>query len=185
MQKNTDSTLVLEFTSNWVGPPNLYIISKTAGLHNVFTYRSIAENRFGPIYLPSGIKAEMRSGSNRRIYSTTPSINEFFQPYPMKDKDVRILWSKMNAHKPWLLTDDSTNGEGCPTRKTEITKNGDTIVYDGRMYDGGGIRLYLITKDKVRFLDYYAPDYYEKECPGRKDRIAILTIGSLFSQNIL
>jgi hypothetical protein len=70
----------------------------------------------------------------------------------------------------WLM------GPGCPPIESK-----DGTIRDTNIYDGGGIKLYLITKDAIKILDYYAPDYYEETCPGRADRIAVLNIAKLFN----
>jgi len=66
-------------------------------------------------------------------------------------------------------------GMTAPHKNTEI---GYPVISDG-----GGIRLSLITNTGMRFLYFYAPEYFEKNCPGRPGRIAINQISKLFQSN--
>jgi hypothetical protein len=43
------------------------------------------------------------------------------------------------------------------------------------------LRRVLITKNATKRLDFYAPYIYEKQCPGRKGRVAIIKIATLFT----
>lgn len=184
LQQYTDSTMVLEYTSNWIGPPSLYILSKKNDTLNAYTYRNIFLDRKIRGEMIPGIRREMNPDDAYKIMITKPDINEFFHFYPIEKKAIHKFWAKLHKIAPWSLTDDSVNGFGCPPRKPEITKAGDTIFRDENIYDGGGMRLYLITKEQIKMLDYYAPDFYIRICPGRKDREGILKIGKIFKEYI-
>lgn len=42
------------------------------------------------------------------------------------------------------------------------------------------ITVSLITKNEIKKISFYAPEFYEKECPGRKGRIEIIKIQAYF-----
>ena len=74
---------------------------------------------------------------------------------------------------PWQLLDDKAEGRGCP-----VMENGDRH----EVYDGDGYKMMLITKNEIRILDFYAPSFYEKYCPGREGRRAMIKIVKLFKE---
>ena len=49
--------------------------------------------------------------------------------------------------------------------------------------DGGDVHLYLLTKNEIKQLHFYAPDYYNEKCPGRKGRTTLLELMRLFDSN--
>jgi hypothetical protein len=186
LQKLSDSTIFYEASSNWAGAANYYILSKKSDTVNAFTYRDLAANHGGDII--RGLKQQMLKPHPYKIMFTIPAINQYFNFHPLPKDQVSKLWKQMLALNPWSIGDDAVNGIGCPraAMMKKIRKDGKscTIEYTG-IYDGGELRIYLITKGNIKVLNYYAPDYYETFCPGRTDRIAALKIESLFKKHIL
>jgi len=70
----------------------------------------------------------------------------------------------------WNIVDDSVDGIGCPDGKGGNVNN---------LADGGEINLYLITKEKIKELQFYAPGFYEEQCPGRTGRRVILKLDKI------
>jgi hypothetical protein len=176
MQANSDSTIVLEYTGNWLVAPNLLLLSRKSDTINAYTYRDLSFPSAYQKPMPSKIGRELLK---KGIWTVPVSVNAYFKPKDLDPKIVTRFWAEVASLNPWLLTDDATQGQGCPPVKSK-----DGIVRDTNIYDGGGIRLYLITSSAIKILDYNAPGYYEESCPGRADRIALLKIEKLFKSYI-
>jgi len=186
LQKLSDSTILYEARGNWAGVANYYILSKKSDTVNAFNYRDLAtDNQSGII---PGIRKQMLKPDPYKIMFTKPAINQYFNFHPLPRDQVFKLWKEMLALNPWSIGDDATNGIGCPQEAMmkKIKKDGKSYIIEyTQIYDGGELRIYLITKGNIKVLNYYAPEYYEKFCPGRADRIAALKIQSLFRKHIL
>lgn len=107
-------------------------------------------------------------------------VNKFFNPYALKPHVTQAFWSALMEYHLWEIKDDQVEGEGC------INKLGlhGYSVQDRNIYDGGSIQLSLITKDCVKVLDFYAPAFYEAQCPGRAGRKSVLAVAELFEKYI-
>lgn len=166
MQLHADTTFMLELPSGWVEPPHYRLFSKkgdtvTAYIYEVFYKKGIP--------MPRSIRNKLSkvNGYNPR---DTVDVNKFFRPVPMRSRYQGKLWPILMEEQPWSILDDKIEGTGCP-------KSGKT---DHLIYDGGTINLYLITAKEIKLLSFYAPDFYEQHCPGRKGRKFILKIKDIF-----
>lgn len=177
MQANADSTIVLEFTTNWIHYPQYFLLSKKGDTLTCYVYKSNTKLNSSLSPAPKKIRQQIIK-NNSKIFSEPVDINLYFNIYKMTSVQVKAFWDEVAALKPWTLKDDSTEGKGCPAAPHKNTEIEDPVIYDG-----GGIRLSLITNTGIRFLEFYAPDYYEKNCPGRPGRIAINHISKLFQSN--
>jgi len=173
LQQVSDTTIVFQYTTNWIGPSAFYayFISKKGDRLKLHAYRDFV--RSGS---PDSVSNKQQLGPRNEIILVPESRNRYFNPLPVSPAQLKLLWSNLMAQKPWLIRDDKVDGEGCP-EKLRITKNS---IEDLNIYDGGGIQFMLITKNQIKALDFHAPDFYEKQCPGRVGRIAILKISALF-----
>ncbi|MFD2288646.1 hypothetical protein GJU39_11165 [Pedobacter petrophilus] len=168
LQKNADSTILFEYDKSWGDPPEYFILSKSGDTLTTYFYKSFYKSK---INMPRAIRDSLYK-INKYYESKNIGINRFFIPKYLSDNDLLVFWQSLLKQKPWQINDDLIDGESCPN-----AKNG----YDKNIYDGGGISLYLVTKNNIKRLYFYAPRYYEKEvCPGRKGRQAILEIENLF-----
>lgn len=171
LKKNADTTFILKYESNWLHAPEYFIISKKGDTISSYTYRS------GPkidkrITLPRNIAYKLHQRNSLDIVHTPVDINFYFNPKYLHQDTLMQFWTSIMKLSPWKITDDSVDGEGCPL----INGNKKHIS------DGGGIMLDLITKNGIKNLYFYAPDFFEKEgCPGRPGRKSILGISKLFS----
>ena len=172
MQANADSTLVFEFTTNWFSTPAYYLLSKQGSNISTYTYKNFV-NMKSLSGLPKEIAAALIK-NQVKIIDEPVDINVYFNPYTIPNTKKQKFWNDVAILKPWTLKDDAVEGTGCPP-----TKVGSTYTIS----DGGGIQLYLITKDQIKILDFYAPEYYEKHSPGRPGRAAINKISKLFVTN--
>jgi len=171
LQKNADTTILLERINYRINRSIYFMISKVGDTISIYQYQQLKEID-KRIMLPKAIAYKLYK-RNRLNYINEPvDINIYFNPiYLNKDSSI-FFWQSLLKQEPWRINDDSVDGESCPD-----AKNG----YDKNVYDGGGINLYLITKNNIKRLYFYAPQYYEKEvCPGRKGRQAIIKIENLF-----
>lgn len=109
---------------------------------------------------------------NEIPYEQIGGINKDFNAVATTDQEAIRFWDAIAKHNPWAIADDKVDGEGCPQNH----KNAWNVIYDG-----GGIQLILITKNQIKKLDFYAPAFYDKNCPGRKGRKAILKIQKIFA----
>jgi len=171
LQENADSTILFERINYRINRPEYFIVSKVGDTVSIYNYQPLKEID-KKILLPKtlGYKLYKR---NRLDYINAPvDINIYFNPIYLDKDNSNLLWKSLLAQKPWEINDDSIDGESCPN-----AKNG----YDKNIYDGGGISLYLVTKNNIKRLYFYAPRYYEKEvCPGRKGRQAIIEVENIF-----
>lgn len=173
LQQDSDTTIVFQYTTNWIGPSAFYahFLSKKGDRLQLYAYRDFI--RGGS---PDSVSNKQQLGPRNEIILVPESRNRYLNPLRVSPAQLELLWSNLMAQKPWQIRDDKVDGEGCP-EKLRITKNS---IEDLNIYDGGGIKCMLITKDQIKALDFYAPDFYEKQCPGRAGRIAILKISALF-----
>ena len=167
-QNNADTTLIFSYESNFADLPTYFILSKKGDTINLFKYDSGFNKK---LKMPSRIRDSLYK--ILRIHeSFNIGINRFFTSVNIEHENASKFWSKISLLKPYQIKDDTTDGEGCP-------KTNDN--YDKNIYDGGGISLYLINKNAIRRLYFYAPKYYENEvCPGTEGRKCILKVEELF-----
>lgn len=170
LKANMDSTIILQFNSNWIHSPEYFILSKKGDTLTAFKYQTLPayDNR---IVMPKSVASKLRKNRITQIFSTPIDINQYFNPQFIDPDSIRKLWNNLSSLHPWQMKDDAKDGLGCP-----LEKGKDPI----QIYDGGGITLFLITKDDIKKLSFYAPGFYEKECPGRKGRQDILKIEQYF-----
>lgn len=174
MQANADTTIVVELVTNWVSiAPDVYLLSKKGDTLTCYTYRDLVYQRYGGILIPTTVRRAMRKIHERRILTVPMDVNEFFSINVVSQQTLKSMWNEIISEQPWTLLDDEKEGEGCPIK----SKNNQEI------YDGGGVNLYLITKEEIKQLYFYAPGFYQKYCK-RKGREAVLKIESLFYKNV-
>ncbi len=177
MQTNADSTLILEFTSNWYHAPEFYLLSKKGDTLTCYTYKANKNPRLFKPSAPEKIASAIYKNNIYNIYNAPVDINIYFNTFELEQTQVVQFWKDIMLLTPWELNDDSVDGHGCP-----VVKRNDGIVEDNNIYDGGGIQLYLLTNDRIKVLDFYAPDFYVKICPERKGRTNILKLSAHFKK---
>lgn len=167
MQMNADTTLILEHESGWLSTPKYWLLSKKGDTITAYTYED-SDNR--KILMPEAIRQKLIKVHNY-AESIDVGVNRFFQAVPISKNELSKLWDKVLKEAPWKINDDTVDGKGCP-----IDVNKEQFNID----DGGTIHLYLVSKTAIKTLTFYAPSFYEKHCPGRKGRKAILNIDKSF-----
>lgn len=178
MQSNADSTLVLEYTNSWLHFPEYFLLSKKGDTISCYTYRASEKySYYGPT--PRKISDAMYK-LKMKIFFEPADINQYFSSYTQKIEERKQFWNQVSFQQPWKLKDDGVEGDGCPATPHASIERIAPVVYDG-----GGIKLYLITKSEIKILDFDAPKFYEENCPGRPGRVAINKIAKLFSDHFL
>lgn len=167
LQKNTDSSFVYERYNNWVhsGPRYLILIKKEDTL-SAFVYDSNYKKDERIISLPRVFRDTLLR-KNREMRIMTPiGVNHLFTPKYLGRDSLSLFWRSLDKLDLWGITDDAVDGIGCQVGKD---KNNNTLESDQ-----SGIRFYLITKTRIKTLEFYAPEQSEKVCPGRKGRVTAL-----------
>lgn len=172
-QKNTDSAIFYTFDNYSSGAPNFLILSKKGDTVSAFTYKLQKNQDEDRSNLPFSIRYALFLRDRYDITKIPIDINQYFNQVKLQKDTLNYFWNLVAKLNPWKLDDDIQNGYGCP-----INKNGG----NKEISDGGGISLDLITKNKIKHLHFYAPQYYEKQCPGRLDRQIAIKIELLFSK---
>ncbi len=167
-QKHADSTYIISSANKFY--IEYKILSKVNDTISTYIYKT--NTTLGPKLreIPKAFRDAFLENNGNLIYFIPVDINVFFQPTYLSLDSLKQFWEKSSKLKMWDVNDDKIDGEGC-----DVKQNGFAIS------DGGQIYLHLITKDKIKELFFYAPDYYNEKCPGRKGRKAILELSNLFT----
>ncbi len=170
LQRNADTTIAISRSTNWGIQYKTFYLSKKGDTINLYRY---GENFNHKIRLPKKIRDSVYLASKDWEIGKL-GINRFFTVININDNEVKTLWQKVTSQKPWQIKDDKHDGgEGCPEYYTK----------EKYISDLGGISLYLVTKNEIKTLYFYAPKYLETEvCPSRLGRKAILKIEELFDK---
>lgn len=170
LQKYSDSTIVLQYRGYMVGP-YLQILSKKGDTINCYTYKDIV-HKIHPNIVPKSISGEML-GAAYEDYSSTPAdLNRFFSVESIQRDSLVAIWKKVSQLNLWKIKDDRTEGAGCPTKPVSIGHGMEMV-------------LLLVTRNDIKELNFYGPDEYERICPGRKSRQAVLKLSSVFKETFL
>jgi hypothetical protein len=168
LRENADTTIIFRYTSNWIRLPEWFILSKKGDTLTAYSYQP--HPFFDPrIELPEAMALKLKKRIVR-IRSVSVDINDYFNPVYLDHDTIITFWRNVTLLNPWRIKDDAQEGTGCPVVK------GKQRNY---IFDAGGISVDLITKNEIRNISFYAPDFYQKECP-RKGRAAILELEKYF-----
>lgn len=172
LMKNSDTTFVLKYESNWLVAPEYLIISKKGDTITAYTYKSNPgiDKR---IILPHSIAYALYKRNKFDIMKAAVDINFYFNPIYFPQDTLKMFWNSIMDVSPFKIKDDTIEGKGCPIINNKNQK---------RIDDGGGIALDLITKEGTKRLSFYAPEFFEEVCPGRNGRKSIITISKLFTR---
>ncbi|WP_157263237.1 hypothetical protein [Pedobacter sp. R20-19] len=171
-QQYTDSTIIVEYSQVADGRPSFYrVISKTGDLVDAFKYEPVDTSYYSVFKLKKSMPVVLwnmftmkRTGFNHN----SADINIFFNHVQIDTSLTKKLWQEITSFKPWRLVDDYTYGAEC---------NG---IPAGLTYDSGTWIMHLVTKKEIKTLCYLLPEYFEKQCPGNKNRQAAIRIEQLF-----
>ncbi|SFE48367.1 hypothetical protein SAMN03003324_00635 [Pedobacter antarcticus] len=168
LQDNADSTVVFGYKTGFLSPPEFVMISKKGDTITAYTYRAPPAEE---VLMPHNIGYAVLMNHRFSIYKVPIAVNQFFNPFFIPGDELLILWKALKDEQAWDIQDDTVDGGGCP------------LPIDTRIYDAASVEVQLLTKEKVRSLSFYAPAFYEKNCPGRNGRIRIMAIEKLFLEH--
>ncbi|KQR69862.1 hypothetical protein ASF92_14270 [Pedobacter sp. Leaf176] len=176
LQDFADSTIVIEYPTQSYDSPAYKILSKTRGIVNCFVYQAI-DSGLNKLYqrktvqIPDTLRAFLQLKKNN-FRNSLADINIFFNVLKVNADTAKKIWKDISKYKPWQMVDDKAYAT-CPPGTNYA------VVLD----DGYKI-MHLVTKKEIKTLIYYAPEYYEEQCPGNKNRQAIISINSIFYKKI-
>ena len=104
------------------------------------------------------------------LKNNAADINIFFDYIPIDSQRTKKLWQEVLSFEPWQLVDDETYGAERASKSA------------GTTYYGGTWIIHLVTKKEIKTLCYLLPEYFEKQCPGNKNRQAAVQIERLFNE---
>lgn len=155
LQENTDTAFIFQVYNTYeLDYPSFKVLSKTKDKISLFEYKIDQTN-------------ENESITNKSQRPFDINTSKFYNSINIDSKDAKLFWEKLIKLKPWSIKDDVVEGEGCPEKYI----NHQT-----------GISFYLIAKEKIQKLKFYAPKYFEKVCATRTGRKMIIKIDRLFER---
>lgn len=143
---NYDSTIIYHQWSSWHPFPNYYIVAKKGNWINYFTYTSPYHKALGRYY-PEDL-TEKFIQEDIKFQSTTPDTNRYFLPVYIHHSKRDLIWTATNGYDIWRIQEVNENNYSC------------------EVYDATSDTYYLITKQGIRILNFYAADFFEKCKPG-------------------
>jgi len=166
-QKNADSTIIIEYATDSYDPHYYKIITRTGDTINTFQYYAIQRAESG-IVIPKKLRF-LIDIEKVKYFSAAADINPYFSLVNLPADTLRTIWEKINSGQLWVLDEKLNNVNKC-NQQVPVTS-----------HMGYGI-MHLITKGQIRTLIFNAPEYYEKYCPGNKNRQAFLKLEGLLNR---
>lgn len=168
MQKLSDTTVIVQYPSVWSHGPFLLFLSKTGDTITAYEYQEPEVRKING-KVPSAIRRAMHYKDLTDFMNEKVAINRYFFAKDIEPDTLKNLWNDIIRLKLWYMKDDAIEGSGCPTTK------GKNLTID----DGGEIYILLISKAEIKPLNFYAPEEFEKFCPGRKGRQSAVKLSGL------
>lgn len=169
MQKLADTTVIIQYPSNWSFGPLLYLLSKKGDTINAYVYQRPKLLKINS-KIPKAIGRAILTKDYSDYTSEPVRLNRYFTIKDLHTDTLTNLWNEVTKLRLWSVKDDALEGSGCPiTKKSNVT-----------VYDGGGIYILLISRIDIKPLNFYAPDEFEKYCPGRNGRQTAMKLSSIF-----
>ncbi|MCX2573885.1 hypothetical protein [Pedobacter sandarakinus] len=169
-QQYADSTIFIEYSTEGYDPPKYKVLTKTDDFANTFVYEAIDTTwyKISSIRKSTPIIFWNMLANKKILFKNLPAdINIFFNIVPLPPDTTKKMWQEISKFTPWKLLDDKSYPECSAV-----------------IMDGGHSIMHLITKTEIKTLVYYAPYYYEEQCPGNKNRQGITGIERLFDRYI-
>jgi len=159
MQRLADTTIIVQYPSVWNNDAHLHLISKKGDTINAYSYERPKGRKINS-KIPRAIGRTMLLEDLSDYTQEPVRINRYFTIEDTNPDTLRKLWSEILDLHLWKIKDDAIEGSGCP-----ITSESNFSVIDG-----GGLYILLISRLAIKPLNFYAPDVYERHCPGREGR---------------
>lgn len=167
LQQNADSTVMFQRESNFIELPEYTILSKKGDTITAYKY-SAPPKIDKRINLPSQIRKKLYQRDRLDLFLTPIDANFYFNPIYIEADSLNQFWLSVSKLEPWKIKYDIPDWP--------IDKDGNKV----QIYDGGYITFFLITKDNIKKVSYYAAHSYEKLMPGNKDRQKIIKMNDHF-----
>lgn len=168
MQKLADTTIIIQYPSVWNQGPLLRFLSKKGDTINAYAYERPKYRKIN-IKIPRSIARTILTKDYSDYASEPVALNRYFIIRDINQDTLQKMWNDVAKLRLWRIKDDAIEGSGCPVIKKSYME----------IYDGGGIYILLISKTDIKPLNFYAPDEFEKFCPGRKGRQNAIKLSSL------
>ncbi|WP_214073703.1 hypothetical protein [Mucilaginibacter sp. dw_454] len=104
-----------------------------------------------------------------------PALKEL----PTKDAQCDSTYQAMTAAKLFTIDDDSKLPK---CNETLDVVDGAKQIVAHSIEDGPEYRIWVATPKKMRYLYYYAPEFFAKFCPNKKDRADAVILAGLFTK---
>jgi len=174
-QQYADTTIIIEYANVPDGKPSSYkLITKTGSFVNAFSYNPVDTTYYPAYKLKSSFPVvlwHMFSAKRTGFKNAPADINIFFNVVPIPQDTTKKLWLYIQKLSLWDMVDDSVFGRGCKG------------IVDNFVNDGGSPEIiHLITKKEIKTLIFWSPAYYEKLCPGNKNRQVAIKIDEIIDK---
>ena len=110
-------------------------------------------------------KGYFYKGSNRKMSANSDTI---YKEITVSKEDANDLLAFFNANELWKVKGD--DGKNFCAEVNNTSNGSKPAIQKCNIYDANTWQLFIITHDKVISPSYYAPDFYERCCPGNTDR---------------
>ena len=164
-QKNADSTIVLEYSTDGYDPNYYFVLTKTGDTINAFRY--LAKLNYEKVKMPKMLKTIISLEKYKGI-DALATINQYFNVVDLSEDTLRLLWKEAGKLNTWKIIEDNSpvyckNEKNVPS----VTHCRDLIIQ-------------LITKDKIKLLNFNCPWIDEERCPGNFNRKGAIGLDALF-----
>lgn len=167
-QKNADSTIVFEHNTDGYDPNYYLILTKTGDTINAFRY--LAKLKYEKVKMPKMLKLIISLEKYKGI-DVPAAINQYFNVVDLNEDTLKLLWKEADRLNTWKIVEDNS-----PVYCKNEKKVSSPIHC-------GDLMLQLITKDKIKLLNFNCPWVEEERCPGNFNRKGAIGVDALFRKH--
>lgn len=147
----------------------LQVLQQQNDLLLVFADENFAWTRTSTYYILAKNKEQWKGyyykGSNRQM--PVPKNETNFVTINVSQDEADSVLNYFNANNLWEVPGD--NGKNFCNNDSSVSGN-KPVTSKCNIYDANTWQLFMITKTKVISPSYYAPEFYERCCPGNMHR---------------
>jgi hypothetical protein len=163
-QKNADSTLIIEYTTDSYDPYYYRMITKTGDTINTFQYNAI--QKMERVTMPRKL-AFLISIEKYKYFGGIADINPYFNVVNLPTDTLKAIWTKVGGLKLWEITVDNSNPK---CKNIPISAHPDQII------------IHFITKKEIKTLIFSSALLYEEYCPGNRNRKPVVEFYKTFDR---
>lgn len=119
MQKNADTTYMIQYTGDFIGTPLSYLLSKKGDTITTYSYSDNRKIDKRLKSFPRVIKDSIFRKNAALIYFLPVGVNIFFNPIYLSPDSLQQMWRAMGKLNTWQLRDDKIDGEGCVVKQNK------------------------------------------------------------------